>query len=143
LIDPLNLQNSGHDSTFGKEYKLCSKRVIDELFETGATLKQYPLRLLYIKKPVHFSKNTAFQIVISVPKKKIRKAHDRNKVKRIIRELIRKNKHELENILEIQNDKLAIFLIYSESTILEYALLEKKLNKLIHQLENSIRNEKA
>ena len=71
MIDPLNLQNSGHDNSFGKDYKLCSKRVIDELFETGATLKQYPLRLLYIKEPVHFSKNTAFQIVISVPKKKI------------------------------------------------------------------------
>lgn len=143
MIDPLNLQNSGHDNSFGKDYKLCSKRVIDELFETGVTLKQYPLRLIYIKDPLHFSKNTAFQMVISVPKKKIRKAHDRNKVKRIIRELIRKNKHELENILETQNNKLAIFLIYSESTILEYSLIEKKINKLIHQLQNSIRNEKA
>lgn len=143
MIEAKNLEEAQTDHTFGKAYKLCSKRVIDDLFLSGETLKQYPLRLLFKKNPVHYNEKTAFQIVISVPKKKIRKAHDRNRVKRVIRELIRKNKNGLENILDHQNEKLALFLIYSESTILDYAIIEKKINKLIHQLQISICNEKT
>lgn len=143
MIDHLNLQDKESNNSFGKEYKLCSKRVIDELFNNGKTIKQYPLRLLFIKNPLHSAEKVRFQIVISVPKKKIKKAHDRNTVKRILRELIRKNKQELEKMLEIKNCKIALFLIYSETSILEYSLLEKKTIKLFQQLQNTINNENA
>lgn len=143
MTEAKNLEQSETDNSFGKEYKLCSKRVIDDLFLSGRTVKQYPLRVLFKKNPIHYNERTAFQIVISVPKKKIRKAHDRNSVKRVIRELIRKNKIGLEDLLDQQNEKLALFLIYSESTILEYSILEKKIIKLIHQLQISICNEKT
>ena len=109
---------------------------------TGETVKQYPLRLIYKSNPLHSSLRTSFQIVISVPKKKIRKAHDRNKVKRILRELIRKNKNELELLLTDKQLKLALFLIYSESALLDYTILEKKIKKLFQQLQNTINNEK-
>jgi ribonuclease P protein component len=142
LTDTLTFQKSEKNSTFGKEYKLCSKSVIDDLFATGETMKQFPLRILFIKNPNHFSEKTTFQIVISVPKKKIRRAHERNRIKRVLRELVRLNKESLENTLINQNTKLAMFLIYSETTLLDYLILEKKINKLFQQLQISINNEK-
>jgi ribonuclease P protein component len=141
LINSADLEDKPKDFSFGKDYKLCSRRVIDELFEKGEIIKQYPLRLLYTKNPTHFSEDTAFQIVISVPKKKIRKAHDRNKVKRMIREQVRLNKHHIEQLLNKNKEKLALFLIYSETTILDYSILEKKTKKLFQQLYNTLNNE--
>lgn len=138
MIDLIHVENSKSDNSFGKDYKLCSKRVIDELFVSGETLKQYPLRLLFLIDPIHSSDKTTFQIVISVPKKKIRKAHDRNKIKRMLRELVRNNKHELEHQLTNEQVKLALFLIYSDSTELDYSIMEKKFKKLIQQLQNKI-----
>jgi ribonuclease P protein component len=142
LTETTSLEDRVASFDFGKDYKLCSKIVIDDLFVTGETVKQYPLRLIYKPNPLHSSLRTSFQIVISVPKKKIRKAHDRNKVKRILRELIRKNKNELELLLTDKQLKLALFLIYSESALLDYTILEKKIKKLFQQLQNTITNEK-
>ncbi len=141
MINSVDLEDKLKDFSFGKNYKLCSRRVVDELFEKGDIIKQYPLRLLYIKNPAHFNEDTAFQIVISVPKKKIRKAHDRNKVKRMLREQVRINKHHIEQLLHKNKEKLALFLIYSESTILDYPILERKTKKLFQQLYNTLNNE--
>lgn len=141
MINSVDLEDKLKDFSFGKNYKLCSRRVVDELFEKGDLIKQYPLRLLYIKNPAHFNEDTAFQIVISVPKKKIRKAHDRNKVKRMLREQVRINKHHIEQLLHKNKEKLALFLIYSESTILDYPILERKTKKLFQQLYNTLNNE--
>lgn len=141
MINSVDLEDKLKDFSFGKNYKLCSRRVVDELFEKGDIIKQYPLRLLYIKNPAHFNEDNAFQIVISVPKKKIRKAHDRNKVKRMLREQVRINKHHIEQLLHKNKEKLALFLIYSESTILDYPILERKTKKLFQQLYNTLNNE--
>jgi ribonuclease P protein component len=136
LIDRSATSSTDNNNSFGKEYKLCSKRVIDELFEGTEAVKQYPLRLLYKKNPIHSSNEKSFQIVISVPKRKIRKANKRNRIKRILREIIRLNKHELEKELINHDLKLALFLIYNESTELDYPLLDKKVKKLFQQLNN-------
>ena len=122
------------DQQFGKEYKLCSKKLIEDVFNNGSSVKQYPLRLLFIEIPEMSQIKTSFQIVFAVPKKRIRAANDRNYIKRMLREAFRKNKAELEEQLKIRNKKLALFLIYSEKEILEYSVLEKKTLKLLQQL---------
>ena len=130
------------DQRFGKEYKLCSKKLIDQVFTHGSTVKQYPLRLIFEEIPETYLINTPFQIVFAVPKKKIRAANDRNYIKRLLREIFRKNKAELEEKLKIKNKKLALFLIYSEKETLEYSVLEKKTLKLLQQLTISLDHDK-
>lgn len=56
----------------------------------------------------------------------------------MLRELVRNNKHELEHQLTNEQVKLALFLIYSDSTELDYSIMEKKFKKLIQQLQNKI-----
>lgn len=130
------------DQQFGKEYKLCSKKLIDDVFNNGSTVKQFPLRLLFIEIPEIHQIKTPFQIVFAVPKKRFRAANDRNYIKRMLREAFRKNKAELEEQLKIKNKKLALFLIYNEKEILEYSILEKKTLKLIQQLTISLDHDK-
>ena len=120
------------DQSFGKAYRLCSKKVINRVFSEGRIQKKYPIKLLYLYSPLPTKK--AFQIVIAVPKKKFKRAPDRNRIKRIIREIIRKNKHPLEHFLNENNQQLALFLIYFGQDLLTYAEIEIKLVRLLDNL---------
>lgn len=117
---------------FGKDYKLCSKIQIDTVFTSGYRISQFPLQALVL--PASFTETSPFKLLISVPKKRIKKSVDRNYIKRLLREVIRKNKLNLETFLYENNIQLAICLIYSTSEEMNYSELETKINKLFNKL---------
>ena len=120
----------------GKNYKLCSKTLIEELFKSGITVKSYPL--IAIIKPVHFESNIPFKIVFSAPKRTFKKAVERNRIKRICKEAVRKNKSILETYLIENKIQLAVFLVYSSKDELTNVQLEKKTVKLFNAITKTI-----
>lgn len=120
------------NNKFGKQYKLCKKTVIDDIFLHGKTIKEYPFVLRYIKTPL--DNNQPFQIVISAPKKLHRKAVTRNRIKRLCKEALRLNKLPLESFCKTNNYQLGLFLIFSSKEILSYELIDRKIKKLINKL---------
>lgn len=120
------------DQRFGKEYKLCSKKAITQLFSDGKQLKKYPLRLLYLQ--TELSTQKSFQIVVSVPKRQFKRAVDRNKVKRLMREAVRKNKTILEDKWQDYPLKMALFLVYTSNKIIPYKKMEKEIQSLFQRL---------
>lgn len=79
--------------TFSKEERLCSKRLIALLFSKGSSFNVYPLRFVY-----HTPQDAPLgqpQVLISVSKRYFKRATDRNRLKRQIREAYRLNKHIL------------------------------------------------
>jgi ribonuclease P protein component len=120
------------DQSFGKAYKLCSKKIIASLFKTGKQTKNYPF--IVYTQPLEKIYKTRFQCVISVPKRNFKKAHDRNRIKRLIRECIRKNKLPLEHYLTTKDSYLALFLIYTAKEEIALEKLEKNYEVLIKKL---------
>ena len=118
--------------SFGKEYKLCSHNQIDSLFKEGKKVKEYPLTIIYTYTEIDIPKS--FQLLISVPKRLFKKAHDRNYIKRCIREVVRKNKQELETELETNNKKLIFAIVFTSKEQLAFSLLEQKLIKALGKL---------
>ena len=125
------------DERFGKKYKLCSKIVIASLFEKGNQIKSYPFALRYI--PTKLNTNTPFQIAISVPKKSFKKATDRNRIKRVVREAVRKNKHIVENAIAKEEQQLALFLIYTAQKEEPYQTINNKIESLFLRLIDDVR----
>ncbi len=121
---------------FGKDYKLCSKIQIDKVFANGFRISQFPLQALLIKEA--FPIDIPFKVLISVPKKKIKKAVNRNYIKRLLREVIRKNKLNLESFLIENNIQLAICIIYSSPDEMNYLELEVKIKKLFNKIINHV-----
>ena len=117
---------------FGKEYKLCSKIQIDQVFASGSRISQFPFQSII--QSASFTQNVPFKLLISVPKKRFKKSVDRNYIKRLMREVIRKNKLNLETFLRQNNFQLAICLIYSSSEKISYAEMELKIGKLFNKL---------
>ncbi len=117
--------------SFGKDEKLCSKLMIDELFSSGKSFKEYPLRVIHL--PVETS-NITTKVLISVPKKRFKKAVSRNRIKRLIREVYRLNKSELHEFWKEERKYFAIAFVYIGNEIPIYqelnATMEQVLNKL-------------
>lgn len=117
--------------TFSKHDRLKSKKRIAEIFEQGLKIKQYPFVLHYL--PVE-SVCSQVQIVVSVPKKKIKSAVKRNRLKRQIKEAYRLNKPKFYKQLVQKNQKLALFLVFIGKEKEDYHYLEKNLTLLLNQL---------
>ncbi|MEX1190360.1 MAG: ribonuclease P protein component [Brumimicrobium sp.] len=123
------------DERLGKAYKLCSKKVIDDLFKNGHQIKQYPFILQFDYALLPTKKK--FQIVTSVPKRIHKKAVQRNRIKRLMREVIRKKKHLIEENFSSDEKQLALFLIYTGKKEESYSLLLNKIEVLFERLMNA------
>ena len=124
------------DETFGKSYKLCSQKAIASIFEQKKSVKQFPFVLHYA--PMELPTDKSFQVVISAPKRIFRKAHDRNRIKRLMKEVFRKNKLILEEKLTTNQQQMALFLVYTNKEEMEYTLLLRKMESLLLKFMNEI-----
>ena len=79
--------------TLSKEERLSWKRYIDLLFAKGQSFVAFPLRVVYLA--VEEETLAPVSILVSVPKKKFRRAVKRNLIKRQVREAYRVRKYDL------------------------------------------------
>jgi ribonuclease P protein component len=119
--------------SFPKEERLHSKKLIAELFSKGSSFNLYPLRFVLLKHPDPSA--TPPQVLVSVSKKYFKKAVDRNRLKRQIREAYRQHKHLLQNQGHYSIHLIGILYIGKEKS--DFNLIRKKL---ISGLERSLSN---
>ena len=119
-----------HENSFPLKEHLKSKKVVENLYANGASVTAYPLRAVFIEVPAE-TQEPAATILISVAKRRFRKAVDRNLVKRRIREAYRLNKKEFVTALTSQNKKLAVAILYIDTKHNSTEFLKRKMNKLL------------
>lgn len=130
--------------TFCQAERLKSKLVIDKLFAGGnGSFAVFPLRTVYMKvEKEHEDMNSvAFppvSILISVPKKRFHNAVDRNRVKRLVREAYRRNKHILWDALADKDFTLAVAFICVTDTLPEYRKVEKVVIKALNRIASNL-----
>lgn len=117
-------------TTFRKYEILRGKRVVSSLFENGKTISRYPLKLVWVPCDEQ-SHLTPARVLISVPRKTFRKAHDRSLLKRRIREAYRHLKIFFYEELEKHTLCLNIGLIYTGKEIATYHEISQQIEKLL------------
>ncbi len=118
---------------FPKAEKLKSSKTIEYLFLNGKKHINYPLKVIYKEN----TESVNHKIAFSVPKRNFKKAVERNRIKRLLREVYRLNKHRLIR----KEENLLILFIYLGKQIPDYHLLEKKMISLLSYLsEKNIKN---
>jgi len=125
------------NNNFSKHEKLKSKIAIDTLFSKGKSLKEYPIRLVFLEKEEE--SNIVANVGVVVPKKQVKLAVNRNLIKRRMREAYRLNNSALKAVLKKEGLALNMMFIYANKQILDYAVIEDKikviLTRLIEQCE--------
>lgn len=135
-----NAQKIQINEKLGKAYKLCKEKEISAVFKTGCKAHKFPYTFHFLL--VDQKRTNPFQLVISVPKRNFKKAHDRNRIKRHIKESIRKNKLILETFLINEGLQLSIFVMYASKEEMKFEDLMKKTAYFIDFLIENIKNEK-
>ena len=120
--------------TLEKADKLKSRKLIEQLFSEGDRVKSFPFHMVFL--PVDYERITSLQVGFSVPKRNIKLAVNRNRIKRLMREVYRKNKNLFS---EGMNEKYIFMLVYTARKEMEYAELELAMQKIAGKFQSKIK----
>lgn len=119
--------------TLSKEERLSWKRYIDLLFAKGQSFVAFPLRVVYLLVEESVA---PVSILVSVPKKKFKRAVKRNLIKRQVREAYRIHKYTLVDPLTIQSKHMLVAFLYLDKEIHPFSMIEKAMVKALGILSN-------
>lgn len=121
--------------SLSKHERLKSKKDIDTLFLSGKAFFVFPFKVIYHLVPDQ-SKGSPVKFGISVPKRAFKKAVDRNRIKRKVREAYRTQKIELQEAMLRRQQHLDFMLLYTHQQDLPFSELQIILAELLLKLKN-------
>jgi ribonuclease P protein component len=120
--------------TFGKEEHLKSRKLIEHLFRDGKSFALTPFRVYYQLPAAEQKISIPAQMGVGVSAKNFKKAVDRNRIKRLIREAYRLQKTELHLLLKERKKRLNVFIIYTGKKLPEYKEIFDKMNSALAKM---------
>lgn len=122
--------------TLGRNERLKSRKQIEQLFREGKTFNIFPFRISYVFEDCPITSNALPPIKFGVGAgtKNFKKAVDRNRIKRVIREAWRMQKKDLELLLKTSGKQLNVFFIYTAKELPEYNFVYEKTGVVISKL---------
>ena len=121
--------------TLGKNERLKSRKEIEQLFNSGKRFSENPLKIFFL---ISDSSKQILKMGVGVSSKNFKKAVERNRIKRQIREAWRLQKKYLESRLEILNQQLNVFIIYTGREIPATIQLTEAMKEVMYKLEKII-----
>ena len=122
---------------FSKQERICRRNDFNFLFSDGESFFSYPFRCVFCGKE---SDEPLVRIAVSVGKKKFKLATDRNRIKRLIRETYRLEKHSLYGFIQEHPTTWDILIIYTENKILDHKQFQHGMQTLIKKMAERIKN---
>jgi ribonuclease P protein component len=108
-----------------KNERLSGLINIEKLFTEGNSFIVYPLRVVF--RFCELTSESPVQILAGVSKKRFKKATDRNKIKRQIKEAYRQNKETIVNFFTTKNECVLIAFFYVADVLPEKKIIEDKM----------------
>ena len=125
--------------TFPKTERLKSRKQIDILFTGGKAFSVFPLRVIYqFSLPAG---KPGLQIGFTASKRYFKKAVDRNRVKRLLREAYRLQKAELVAKIKSAQKTGHLFFVYTDKSITDFETLKLAMSKCLQRLSKIVQSE--
>ena len=136
--------------TLHKGERLKKRKVIEHLFKGGTSFNVYPFRIYYhLNKDVNAAneltdkgegtKEPLLQFGVGVSKKYFKKAVDRNRIKRLTREVYRLQKLPLQEILVAKKKiHLQVFFIFTGKEMPNFEIVKQKVYTALQRLEQQV-----
>ena len=124
--------------TLSKEERICSKKLINELFTgNGRSMTAFPLRVVFMKRTIVDDQPRAAMLV-SVPKRYFEHAVDRNRVKRQVREAFRRNKSIITQNLTDDHDAVAMAFVWLTNEKYPSSEVENRMVRLLTRISECL-----
>ena len=121
--------------TLGKNERLKSRKLIEQLFSKGQRIGLFPYRIFYLfEKGENQHAKNKLQCGVGVSTRNFKKAVDRNRIKRVTREVYRLQKKELDLIMKDHSHSLSVFLIYTGKELPAFAVVKEKMALILQKL---------
>ncbi len=117
--------------TLGKNERLKSRKQIDQLFSGGQSFSVTPLKTYYLITPGVVS---AMQMGVGVGAKNFKKAVDRNRIKRLVREAWRLQKNDLKEKIADKSIQINVFLIYTSKEQMPFQDISKSIAVILDKI---------
>ena len=116
-----------------KQFRLKSRKQIDLLFTEGKSLNVFPLRVSY--QFTTSDEKSSVQAGFTVSKRHFKKAVDRNRIKRLMREAYRLQKNDLLELMRVKEKTGLIFFVYTDKTIPTFDVVKESMQACLERLQ--------
>lgn len=115
------------------------------LFSSGTAITMHPIRLIYTieKEEPEIFLNGVLQAGVGAPCRHFRKAVQRNKVKRLLREGYRLEKPDFMNAINLTNTRLNLFFLYVDANVQSQQQIQTTMKLLLLKLADKLKSNMA
>ena len=122
--------------TYRKKDKLKSRKQTQHLFSTGQAINVFPIRLIYTIEPIATalemgSASSLLQAGVGAPSRTFRKAVQRNRVKRLLREAYRLEKPNFITQAALDHKRVNLFFLYNDAIVLTQLEIQAKVKEAL------------
>ncbi|MFZ2900745.1 MAG: ribonuclease P protein component [Saprospiraceae bacterium] len=114
------------DFRFTRAERLKSRKLIGALFKEGQSFAVFPLRIIFIRS----AEGSGVQAAFSVSKRHFKRAVQRNRIKRQMREAYRLRKNQFPDT----TGQLSLMVLYTAKEALPYAQIEAAMGRLLKKI---------
>ncbi|MGE0089846.1 MAG: ribonuclease P protein component [Bacteroidales bacterium] len=123
--------------SFLKSDRLKSNKSIELLIRKGKSQRYFPLKIYYIITELSEPKlKASIRVAFIVPKRLFKRAIDRNRLKRLMKEAFRKNKASISEYIAISNKTIDIAFFFIGDQLCDYIVVEQQIIKIFEELIN-------
>ena len=120
--------------TCKKEERLYGHASLEAVYNTGKHINNSCFKFIFLK--VEDINEPPCRVVFSVPKRNFKKAVDRNRIKRQMREAYRLHKQLFYQQLSEKQRQLHLYIIYTGKQLAEFSILQDNLIKGLSSIVN-------
>ena len=125
---------------YSKEEKLKGRKIVQQVFSVGKSFIVFPLKIFYMQELS--DENSVIKIGFGAGSRNFKKAVDRNRIKRLLREAYRLEKEPVCKFLLEHNKKVTVFILYIDKIMPKNGIIKEKLPKTLQKLITRITDEK-
>lgn len=122
--------------SLSKNERLRSRKAIGELFTEGESFFIFPVKVVYREMP--FDDGQPVKAAFSVSKRNFKRAVDRNRLKRLMRECYRLDKPGFYERLNHAGKQMAVMFIYAAKELKDYPTVEKGMLRALEKLRSIV-----
>ncbi|MDZ4751794.1 MAG: ribonuclease P protein component [Flavobacteriales bacterium] len=139
-ISELETDKKVRSFSFPKEEKLCLRKLIGELYEKGVPIKSPAIIFLHMRSPL--PAKVPSQVLFTASKRNFKRAHDRNRIKRLMREAYRLHKHVHNTVLAEHGKQAALMFIFTGRNLPDFDYVNSKIRELLMRYASVLAQEK-